>query len=203
MLLGGLQERVPGLAHINAVSGDQHRALSLVDHINRLLDFLRPGTGPGFAAVSFLAEKTAELGRILKAFRGNVDWKVEVHYVWHAGFQISERIRSVLIDSVRRGDPLTVLLDALGRRLLIHELYPLPVVLLLKGLIAGEHQNGAIGKVCRGDIHDHVCESRPLRARARRDLARRAREAVRGCAHPSFRPPSVTGNSDLRDLVDD
>src|SRR5208282_1782214 len=38
---------------------------------------------------------------------------------------------------------------------------------------------------------------------ARRDLARRAREAVRGCAHPSFRPPSVTGNSDLRDLVDD
>ena len=125
-----------------------------------------------------------------------------MHRPRHAGPQVPEGVGGVLVDAVRRDQPLAVLLHADGGRLLVAALDAALRVVAADRHVAGQNQERSAGSVGGADVHDHVREPGSLGARARGDLAGNPGEAVGGGAHAALRAAAVGRDALGGDRVD-
>ena len=147
VLFSRLHQRGIRFTHKHAVSGDKDGALRLVDHVDCLLNLLRSRMGPGFAPVLVFAEEKVEFGGILKTRICHLGWKVQVYYVGDSRLEMPECVGTIFVDPARHCDSLAPFLNALGDGLLIHKLDVSLPVLRRQVCVAGEDEQGGIGKM--------------------------------------------------------
>jgi hypothetical protein len=156
-----------------------------------------------FGAVARLVVIELEVAGILELRRCHFGGEVDVHRLGDAALQLAECIAGVLVHALRVDQPLAVLLQAFGRRLLVAELNARLGVFLVDRHVAGENQQRRSRGIRTRDRADHVGEAGAFGSGADRDLARTADEGVGGVRHRSFVASAVGGDPGRRDRVDD
>jgi hypothetical protein len=202
VLLGGFEERLPSLVLKDSLPRDQQRSLRTPDHLQRLLDLLGRWTGARLGAVFIFAIVVLEFRGIGESGSGHFAREIEMHWAGDARFQIAKRVPAVLPDAIRSDQPLAVLLQTRGQRLLIARLDERLAIVAGNLHVAGQDQQRCAGSVCRGDIHDHVRQAGTLGAGTGRDFAGGTRESVSCRAHRTFAAPAVGWDAGRGDGVD-
>ena len=193
---------IPGPVVEHAGRGDDDRPFGLPDHLDDLLG-VRPGrVWKGLGAVGALVVVVEQVVRRFEPGPRDLAGEVEVDRSWHAGAQVPEGVGGVLVDPVRGDQPLAVLLQPHGGRLLVAALDAAFRVVAPDRHVARQHEQRRTGGVGGADVHDHVREPRPLGARAGGGLAGDPDEAVGGSAHAALGAAAVGGDALRGDRVD-
>ena len=125
-----------------------------------------------------------------------------MHGAGDARLQLAEGVAAVLVHPGGVDKPLAVLLDACGEGLLVTRLDKGLAVITGDHHIAGQYQQRGARGAGRGDIHNHIGETRALGAGGGHHLAGGAGKAIRHGAHGALHAAAVGGDTRRRQGVD-
>ena len=162
------------------------------------------GMRPRLGAVARLVVEELELGGVLEAGRGDLGGEVEVHRPRHAAPQLPEGIAGVFVHATRDDQPLAVLLQALGGRLLVARAGCRPRCPPCRSTCCWPAtSSGVRAALAHAMAQIMSVKPGPLGARGDRDLAGDADERVGGVRHRALVPPAEGGNAGRGHGVDD